>query len=233
MSSVPLLAAESLNIQRGQGAKHILKGNTQCCLQIQAGHLYHLTGPSGSGKSTLLWALARLHPLTGGRLYFQGQAADHIHVACWRAEIALLPQVAVMVSGSVRDNLLYPLTYFHIQKQRLQQRGERLPTDETLQQALATVGLEEIDLNHEAVTLSGGQQARLALIRLLLTQPQLILADEPTHGVDEQAVQLIFQRLSQFCCQGGAVIVTSHVYHQYIQGQRIVLKSDHELALEG
>jgi len=232
MSQLPLLSGTSLNIHRGQGAKQILKGNANCCVQIQAYHLYHLIGPSGSGKSTLLWTLARLYPLAGGCLYFQGQAERHIHITRWRAEIALLPQTAVMISGSIRDNLLYPLTRFQIQKQRLYERGEHLPNDEVLYQALARVGLESLDLNHPATTLSGGQQARLALVRLLLTQPQLILADEPTNGVDEQAVALIFHRLAQFCQQGGAVIVTSHVHSQYIQGRRLVLTPSHELALE-
>lgn len=113
MSQLPLLSGTSLNIQRGQGAKQILKGNNQCCLHIQAHHLYHLTGPSGSGKSTILWTLARLYPLTSGHLYFKGQAASQIHIAHWRAEVALLPQAAVLFNGSIQENLLYPLMHFH------------------------------------------------------------------------------------------------------------------------
>jgi putative ABC transport system ATP-binding protein len=216
------LIGESLKIQRGN--KLILKEGT---LNLESGTFYYLAGASGAGKSTLLWTLARLHPLEAGELRLNGQRHNDIAITRWRAEIALLPQKPVIISGTVADNLLYPLQTFRTQKERLHERHESLPNAEALQQALESVGLHEIPLEREAASLSGGQQARLALIRLLLTKPQLMLADEPTAGVDAAAVELIFNCLARFCELGGTVLFTSH-NHQF-RGAKTFTLQDSQL----
>ncbi|MDM8563742.1 ATP-binding cassette domain-containing protein, partial [Candidatus Marithioploca araucensis] len=227
MSSMELsfLTAESLKIQRGEGegAKLILNGEAKCTFTIKTGQFYYLTGPSGVGKSTLLSSLARLHPLRAGVLRLHDIRHTEIAIARWRSEIALLPQSSVIMSGTIADNLLYPLQTFRIQKERLNERQESLPNVETLERELYSVGLDDIPLEREATSLSGGQQARLALIRLLLTKPKLMLADEPIAGVDEAAAELVFNRLYQFCEAGGAVIMTSHLYDNRIGNAQIRL----------
>jgi len=225
ITTIPLLTAESLKIQRGKGqdAKLILNGNAECTFSIETGKLYYLAGPSGAGKSTLLSALARLHPLAGGILRCHNIRHTEIAVDRWRTEIALLPQSPVIISGTVANNLLYPLHTFRRQKERLNERHESLPDEQALQKELDSVGLEHIPLEREAISLSGGEIARLALIRLLLTKPKLILADEPIAGVDKVAAELVFNRLFQFCEQGGAVILTSHAYSDRIGSAQIVL----------
>ncbi len=230
--STPLIVAKSIKIQRGKGenTKLILNGSPRCTFTIASGQFTYLAGPSGVGKSTLLWTLARLHPLISGTLKFNGHSYTTLSVAHWRTEIALLSQKPIMIPGSVADNLLYPFHHFHIQKKRLHERHESLPKVEQLQQELHNIGLHDISLEREAISLSGGQQARLALIRLLLTQPKLILADEPTAGVDKAAAELVFNRLQQFCEQGGGVLLTSHVYGESVNGAKIVLKGNAELS---
>jgi len=230
---LPLLTAESLKIQRGEGqsAKLILKGDAKCTFTIETGQFYYLTGPSGVGKSTLLWTLARLYPLITGILRLHDIRHTEITVARWRTEIALLPQRPVIMQGTIADNLLYPLHTFHIQKERLKERQESLPNVETLERELHSVGLDDLPLEREATSLSGGQQARLALIRLLLTKPKLILADEPTAGVDKTAANLVFNRLHQFCEAGDAVIMTSHMYAARIKNTQIQLDGQGTLQL--
>jgi putative ABC transport system ATP-binding protein len=235
ITTIPLLTAESLKIQRGKGqdAKLILNGNAkQCTFSIETGQLYYLAGPSGAGKSTLLSALARLHPLAGGILRFHNIRHTKIAVDRWRTEIALLPQSPVIISGTVANNLLYPLHTFRRQKERLNEQHESLPDNKALQKELDSVGLEHIPLEREAISLSGGQIARLALIRVLLTKPKLILADEPIAGVDKVAAELVFNRLYHFCEQGGAVILTSHAYSDRIGSAQIVLDGKGTLSVK-
>jgi putative ABC transport system ATP-binding protein len=235
ITGFPLLSAESLKIQRGEGkdAKFILDGSSDCTFAVETSDFIYLAGASGAGKSTLLWALARLYPLKAGVLRWSGVRHTEVAVVRWRAELALLPQKPVIMPGTVADNLLYPLCSFGIQKERLNERHESLPDSGALQKELHSVGLHDIPLEREAASLSGGQQARLALIRLLLTKPKLVLADEPTAGVDEVAVELVFSRLQRFCEEGGAVIFTSHVHGERASGAQIVLDGNAGLQLIG
>lgn len=223
--------AESLKIQRGAGknTKLILNGNSNCRFIIKSGTLNHLIGNSGVGKSTLLWALARLHPLLGGVMQLNEIKHSQIAVTQWRAAIALLPQKAVIMSGTVLDNLLYPFHTFRIQQEYLHKRHESLPTTQDLYQELQLLGLHDIALERDAVSLSGGQQSRLALLRLLLTKPQIILADEPTAGVDEVAADLIFERMLQFCETGRAIIFTNHRHSEHVNSSRIIISKQGEL----
>ena len=202
-----VLSAKSIKIQRG---KNVILNNSN--FSLKSGKIYHLLGASGTGKSTLLWTLARLHPLVTGTLHFKEQL--EIPINRWRAEIALLPQKPVlMTNGTIQDNLLYPLQSFQIQKQRLNERQELLPTVEELELILDKLGLGGVPLERQASSLSGGQEARLALIRLLLTKPAIILADEPTAGLDKSAAALVFKCLQQFCEKGGTVIFSSHTHN--------------------
>ncbi len=202
-----LLTAKSIKIQRG---KNVILNNSNFSLEF--GKIYHLLGASGTGKSTLLWTLARLHPLVTGTLRFKGEI--EIPINRWRAEIALLPQKPVlMTNGTVQENLLYPLENFQIQKLRLIERKESLPTIEELELRLDKLGLNNIPLEQKASSLSGGQEARLALIRLLLTKPAIILADEPTAGLDKGAASLVFKCFQEFCEKGGTVIFSSHTHN--------------------
>lgn len=234
-SNFPLLATEALKIQRGTGnqAQLILNGTQNCAFTLESGNIHYLAGPSGVGKSTLLWTLARLHPLPAGLLWLNGQLHTKIALTRWRAEVALLPQQPVIQPGTVVDNLLYPLRTFQIQKERLKERNESLPTTEKLLTKLESIGLHNIPLERDATSLSGGQQARLALIRLLLTKPKLILADEPTAGLDEEATKLVFDTLHQFCQTGGAVLFTSHVHGEDINtAARITLTGNANLLFQ-
>jgi ABC-type transport system involved in cytochrome bd biosynthesis fused ATPase/permease subunit len=204
-----LLTAKSLHLVRGQGetARVILDGSAT--FHLSAGDCVHLNGLSGIGKTTLLWALAGLYPLHAGQLTCCGQTMREMGIAAWRANIALLPQKPVIFAGSVQDNLLYPFQNIAIQKSRAQSFSR--PALPNLLTELQQIGLEDIPLERHAEQLSGGQQARLALVRALLTRPRVLLADEPTASLDTAASAWVWQQLAQFCQQGGAVLFTSHI----------------------
>ena len=140
---------------------------------LEAGCLYNLTGPSGSGKSTLLNACALMIPRSGGTLSLAGAAQ-------WRRRVCLVPQASALVPGTVRDNLLFPWTL-------KVNAGTPPPSDEVLRALLSLAMLDGVGLDHAAAQLSGGQQARVALLRAFTTRPTVMLLDEVEAALDEQS----------------------------------------------
>lgn len=147
-------------------------------LEVPAGHILTLMGPSGSGKSSLLAAIAgTLEATTGGRLRFDGQvlldAQDLTHTPTARRGIGLLFQDDLLFAHlTVAENLLFAVP-----------PGPRDQRLAAVEQALAEAGLTGLGTRDPA-TLSGGQRARVALMRALLARPRALLMDEPFSRLD-------------------------------------------------
>jgi putative ABC transport system ATP-binding protein len=171
-------------------------------LEIAVGSVTDVVGPSGSGKTTLLRALARLLPTVSGTLELEGIPAEKTPGPVWRTSVALLPQKPALVEGSVRDNLLRPWTL----KVR---HGQRPPEDDTLAAALGDVALD-VALDRDVSRLSVGQQARIALLRTLLTRPRVLLLDEPDAALDEVSSAAVTELTREFAHDGGAVVRVRH-----------------------
>jgi putative ABC transport system ATP-binding protein len=172
-------------------------------LTVPAGSLVDVIGASGSGKTTLLLALARLLPGASGTLILDGRAAERIGPQVWRTRVALLPQVPVVVVGTVADNLRLPW--------RLKMRAaETAPDDSALRRALDSLGLDEVDPERDAARLSVGQTARVALLRVLMTGPDVLLLDEPDASLDDTSAELVVGAVKRFVADGGAVVRVRH-----------------------
>jgi len=184
-------------------------------LELPAGVVTDVIGPSGSGKTTLLRALARLLPDMAGSLELDGVAASVIPGSQWRTAVALLPQKPAIVGGSVRDNLLLPWTL----KVR---HGAAPPDDTALRAALDRVALD-VALDRDASRLSVGQQARVALVRTLLTRPRVLLLDEPDAALDELSAAAVSELTRDFAENGGAVVRVRHHRSDDIAHRRLRL----------
>jgi putative ABC transport system ATP-binding protein len=184
-------------------------------LDLAAGTVADVTGPSGSGKTTLLRALARLLPVATGSLSLDGLAAETIAAVTWRTEVALLPQKPAIAEGSVRHNLLLPWSL----KIR---RGRAAPEDSVLRAALDRVALDAA-LDRDAARLSVGQQARVALVRTLLTNPRVLLLDEPDAALDEVSAAAVGELTREFAQKGGAVVRVRHHRSDDIAHRRLRL----------
>ena len=147
---------------------------------LEAGCLYNLTGPSGSGKSTLLNACALMLPRSGGTLALEGVPVDRFKPTEWRRRVCLVPQAASLVPGTVRDNLLFPWTL-------KVNAGSPKPDDDVLNEMLSLAMLDGVTLDHAAAQLSGGQLARVALLRAFATRPTVLLLDEVEAALDEES----------------------------------------------
>jgi putative ABC transport system ATP-binding protein len=176
-------------------------------------------GPSGGGKSTLLRHITALahSPEASRRLGDTTYAGAEL--PAWRSRVTLVAQDAPMITGSVRDNLGFPF--------RLR-AGRGRPFDDVRAAALMTqVGLEQLPFDREVRTLSGGERHRLALVRGLLWEPPVLVADEPLSGLDPEIATICFDLLLRFGRRPGRLLIC--VLHDTEMNTRV----DHRLRLVG
>lgn len=167
---------------------------------IAGGDVLSIMGPSGSGKSTMLNWLAGMLPhgfCADGELYLNGKNITHL--PSYQRRLGLLYQDALLFPHlSVADNIAFAMP-----------KEDKAVRREKIANGLKDLGLVNLE-NRGPESLSGGQQARVALLRVLLSQPKAILLDEPFSKLDSQlrqeTRQLVFQQISQH--QLPAIIVT-------------------------
>ena len=207
----------------GAEAKPVLRGVS---LRMDAGQTVAIVGPSGSGKSTLLQIIGTLDEPTGGKVVLDGQdltALDADKLALIRnSQIGfifqshhLLPQLSVL------ENVLVP-TLVHADggKDEAEQRARKL---------LEGVGLGP-RLSHRPGQLSGGEQQRVAVVRALINNPKLLLADEPTGSLDQSTADDMAQLLIALNDERGvAMIVVTHAMSLAKRMQRVLELQNGEL----
>ena len=209
-----LLASDLVAILRAEDREvRVLDGVS---LALARGAIADITGPSGSGKTTLLRALARLLPQVTGSLALNSVPAEKIAPSAWRASVALLPQKPAIYAGTVAANLRLPWTL----KVR---HGAHAPADAVLRAALDGVALTDVDLQRDAARLSVGQQARIALLRVLLTGPQVLLLDEPDAALDDASSDAVGVLLREFAQAGGAIARVRHHVSDGLASERYSL----------
>lgn len=171
-------------------------------LEIPAGAFVALMGPSGSGKSTLLNLLAGIDQPTSGSLKVAGEEVSRLSerdLAKWRARhIGFIFQFYNLLPVlTAYENVELPLLLTHLSKK---ERKEHVET------ALSIVGLAD-RMKHYPRQLSGGQEQRVAIARAIVSDPSLILADEPTGDLDKQSAEDILQLLSRLNEEYGKTII--------------------------
>ena len=171
-------------------------------LEIHKGEFVTLMGPSGSGKSTLLHLIAAMDYPTGGEISVLGEELRKLtdgQIARWRNEhIGFVFQTFNLIPVlTALENVELPLKLTHLKKQ------ERLDHAVT---ALKLVGLGD-RLGHYPRQLSGGQEQRVAIARAIVTDPGLILADEPTGNLDAASAAEVLNVLARLNKEFGKTIV--------------------------
>jgi putative ABC transport system ATP-binding protein len=171
-------------------------------LDVPAGQFAAVMGPSGSGKSTLLHLVAAMDVATGGEIRVLGQdlrALSDRQIAHWRNEnIGFIFQSFNLIPVlTALENVELPLKLTNLKKQ---ERYDHATT------ALKLVGLGD-RLGHFPRQLSGGQEQRVAIARAIVTDPALILADEPTGNLDATSAEDILSLLSRLNKEHGKTIV--------------------------
>jgi putative ABC transport system ATP-binding protein len=175
-------------------------------LDIIGGHITDITGPSGCGKSTLLTTIARLNPGGSARMSLDGTDSTTMNPQQWRLRVAYVNQRPVLMGETIRETLLFPWTL----AVRKDDAGAARPTDDELRQALDRAGLADISLDRPVHDVSGGQYARVALLRTLLTRPRVLLADEVDAALDDASDAQIEKLIAEAAQAGMAVVRVRH-----------------------
>lgn len=171
----------------------------EASVSLADGQCVTLEGPSGSGKSTLLLHVTALAHSSEARRRLGGTEYTGAELPRWRARVTLVAQDAPMISGLVGDNLGFPFA---------QKAGKDHGFDEEGARRLLTeVGLGRLPLDRNVQTLSGGERHRLALVRGLLWDPPVLVADEPLSGLDPEIAERCFELLLRYSRRPGRLLL--------------------------
>ena len=206
---------------------HVLRGVS---LDFRRGETTVVMGPSGTGKSVLLKLIAGLLKPDSGEVYFEGQRTDQLSEAEMvgvRKRMGFLFQLSALFdSMTVGDNIAFPLTEHT--KMTGEQRREKVAT------VLNMVGLAGIEKKMPA-DLSGGQKKRVALARAIVLEPDVVLYDEPTTGLDPIRADVIDELIVSLQKRLGitSVVVTHDMRSADKVADRMVLLNDGKVIAEG
>lgn len=182
------------NMVGGYGGADILKG---CTIGVDEGQIAVIVGPNGAGKSTAMKALLGMLELTSGSVTFRGKDITHLTPQARIAEgIAFVPQTSnVFVSMTVYENL---------------EMGAFLRNDDitqTVEQIYELFPVLADKQNQLAGELSGGQRQQVAVARALMSQPSVLMLDEPTAGVSPIVMDELFDRILEVRQSGVAILM--------------------------
>ncbi|MHB1445992.1 MAG: ABC transporter ATP-binding protein [Acidimicrobiales bacterium] len=191
---------------------------------VAPGEAFGFLGPNGAGKTSTMRMIACMSPVSSGTLRILGMnpATDGPSI---RSRIGLVPQDDTLdLEMTVLDNLLVYGRYFDLPRKVIRERAGRLLDFAQLTDRA----------NDKVDPLSGGLRRRLTIARSLISDPELLLLDEPTTGLDPQARHLLWDRLYRLKQQGVTLIITTHYMDEAEQlCDRLVVMDKGRIAAEG
>lgn len=155
-----------------------------------------IVGESGSGKTTLIKLLNKLISCDSGEIIYNEQSLSDINPINLRRNVVMLSQTPAIFDGNIKDNLLIGLKFS--QKEPV--------SDNLLYKVLKIVKLNK-ELNQDAQKLSGGEKQRIALARVILMKPKVLLLDEPSSALDEDTENIIIEELVNYAKQNGETLI--------------------------
>jgi lipooligosaccharide transport system ATP-binding protein len=191
---------------------------------LQRGEAFGFLGPNGAGKTSTMRMIGCVSPVTDGTLRVLGldPAKDGVEI---RARLGVVPQEdSLDLELTVRENIVVYGRYFGLPRKVLRQRADEL--------------LDFVELTDRAKDrvepLSGGMKRRLTIARSLVNEPDVLLLDEPTTGLDPQARHVVWDRLYRLKRQGVTLVLTTHYMDEAEQlCDRLVVMDKGKIAAEG
>jgi lipooligosaccharide transport system ATP-binding protein len=191
---------------------------------LQRGEAFGFLGPNGAGKTSTMRMIGCVSPVTDGTLRILGldPARDGVKI---RARLGVVPQLDTLdMELTVRENIVIYGRYFGLSRKQLGKRADEL---------LEFVELSE-RANDRVEPLSGGMKRRLTIARSLVNDPEIMLLDEPTTGLDPQARHVVWDRLYRLKTQGVTLLLTTHYMDEAEQlCDRLVVMDRGKIVAEG
>ena len=178
-------------------------------ITVRHGEIVGLLGPNGAGKTTTFYMIVGLVPPNDGTVFFDGKDATHLAMYK-RARLGMgyLPQEeSIFRKLTVEENIMGVMETMPLSKAEKKERLEGL---------MERFGIAHLRRNH-AITLSGGEKRRLTIARSLVTEPSLLMLDEPFSGVDPIAVEDLQAEIRRLADRGIAFLVTDHNVQQTLR----------------
>jgi ATP-binding cassette subfamily C protein len=213
---------DNVHFRYGRG-EPVLNGVS---LTINAGERVALVGASGGGKSTLVQVLLGLYQPSAGEIRFDGVPVQRIGLEVVREHVATVLQYPVLFNDSVRNNLTMGRDFSDEALWRVLQQAQLADVVHDMPQQL------DSQLGRQGVRLSGGQRQRLAIARLLLGDPQVVIFDEATSALDTETEARLHGALAEFLA-GRTVLIVAHRLSAVRQADRVYVFEDGRIAEQG
>ncbi len=196
-------------------------------LAIRAGETVAFVGPSGAGKTTLLSLLPRFYEVDAGRITVDGIDLRELTLASLRRQIGIVQQDVFLFAGTIRENIAYGR--LGASEAEIVEAARRARLDRMI--ADLPAGLDTV-IGERGVKLSGGQKQRLAIARIFLKNPPILILDEATSALDTETEKAIQQSLTELA-QGRTTLVIAHRLATIRHADRIVVVTPAGIAEQG
>ncbi|MBT3505804.1 MAG: ABC transporter ATP-binding protein [Piscirickettsiaceae bacterium] len=216
------ISIEDLYFRYGDN-EDVLKGVS---LDIKAGEKVALVGASGGGKSTLVQVLLGLYPHQSGQLKFNGVPVEKIGLQTVRQNISTVLQHPVIFNGSIRENLTMGKDMLEEDIWHVLDIAQMLDFVWELEDDLDT------EIGRSGVRLSGGQRQRLAIARMILANPKVVILDEATSALDMETEQNLLVALDAFLEERTTIII-AHRFSAVRQADRVYVFEDGKISEQG
>ncbi len=217
------LAVKDLHFRYTEAADWVLHDVN---LNIAPGEKVALVGASGGGKSTLVMLILGLYPPSRGEVLFDGEPVERIGLDVVRNHVAVVLQHPAMFSDTVRANLTLGREYDENQLWQALEVAQLRQTVEELPQGLDTV------IGRQGIRLSGGQRQRLAVARMVLSDPRVVILDEATSALDAETEAHLHGALREFL-KGRTTLIIAHRLSAVKQADRAYVFDDGHVIEEG
>jgi D-methionine transport system ATP-binding protein len=193
-----LLEIKQVSVTATVGAHYLLQ---DISFSVQGGDRLAIVGPAGAGKTTLLRLLNRLSEPSQGSILLDGRDLRQIPVAHVRQQVMLLLQESTLLGMTVQEALRYPLELRKLHPNTIKQR---------IDEWMSKLHIPLDWLERKEPQLSGGQRQLVAIARACVTQPRLLLLDEPTASLDVGRSAIVMEALSSLAQQHTAILMVNH-----------------------